>query len=32
MSDHMAHIMEVTGTVSSHAGYTALYVQGFVAK
>jgi hypothetical protein len=32
MADHMAHIMEVTGTVSSHAGYTALYVQGFVAK
>jgi hypothetical protein len=32
MSDHMAHIMEVTGTMSSHAGYTALYVHGFVAQ
>jgi hypothetical protein len=31
-SDHMAHIMEVTGTQSSHAGITALYVQGFVKK
>lgn len=31
-ADHMAHIMEVTGTRASHAGVTALYVQGFVAK
>jgi hypothetical protein len=31
-ADHMAHIMEVTGTLSSHAGYSALYVQGFVSK
>ncbi len=31
-SDHMAHIMEVTGTTSTHAGVTALYVQGFVKK
>ncbi len=31
-SDHMAHIMEVTGTQASHAGMTALYVRGFVAK
>jgi hypothetical protein len=27
-SDHMGHIMEVTGTESSHAGYRALYVTG----
>ncbi|MDX2179425.1 MAG: hypothetical protein SFV18_07525 [Bryobacteraceae bacterium] len=31
-ADHMAHIMEVTGTLASHAGYSALYVQGFVKK
>jgi len=31
-ADHMAHIMEVTGTHASHAGYSALYVQGFVKK
>lgn len=30
MSDHMAHIIEVTGTESGHAGYKALYVHGFV--
>src|SRR5262249_12636160 len=27
-SDHMGHIMEVTGTESSQAGYRALYVTG----
>src|SRR5215510_11164709 len=26
-ANHIAHIMEVTGTLSSHAGYSALYVQ-----
>ncbi len=30
--DHTAHIMEVTGTVSRHAGFTALYVQGYTKK
>lgn len=28
-ADHMAHIMEVTGTEASHGGYRALYVTGF---
>jgi hypothetical protein len=28
-ADHMAHIMEVTGTETSHGGYRALYVAGF---
>ena len=32
MSDHMAHIVEVGGTESAHAGYKALYVHGFVKK
>ena len=27
-SDHMGHIMEVTGTEASHGGYHALYVTG----
>jgi hypothetical protein len=27
-SDHMGHIMEVTGTEASHGGYRALYVAG----
>jgi len=27
-ADHMGHIMEVTGTETSHAGYRALYVAG----
>ena len=31
-ANHLAHIMEVTGTLTSHAGYNALYVQGFVKK
>jgi hypothetical protein len=30
--DHAAHIMEVTGTLSSFGGYNALYVHGFVKK
>jgi hypothetical protein len=30
--DHAGHIMEVTGTESSHAGYKALYVHGFMKK
>lgn len=30
--DHTAHIMEVTGTLSQHAGYKALYVSGFLKK
>ena len=28
-ADHMGHIMEVTGTEASHAGYRALYVTGY---
>jgi hypothetical protein len=32
ISEHTAHIMEVTGTLASHAGYSALYVHGFVKK
>ena len=31
-ANHLAHIMEVSGTLTSHAGYNALYVQGFVKK
>jgi len=27
-ADHMAHIMEVTGTEASHGGYRAIYVAG----
>ena len=30
--DHMAHIMEVTGTEASHGGYRAIYVTGFTKK
>jgi hypothetical protein len=30
--DHFAHIMEVTGTETSHAGFNAIYVQGYVNK
>ena len=30
--DHAGHIMEVTGTQSSHAGYNALYVHGYLKK
>jgi hypothetical protein len=31
-ADHIGHIMEVTGTVSSVGGYKAVYVKGYVAK
>jgi len=31
-TDHVAHIMEVTGTQSSHAGYKALFVTGYLKK
>lgn len=31
-TDHLAHIMEVSGTEASHAGYRAIYVSGFVKK
>lgn len=27
--DHFAHIMEVTGTETQHAGFKAIYVQGY---
>jgi hypothetical protein len=30
--DHMAHIMEVTGTLTNHGGYRALYVTGYLKK
>lgn len=30
--EHASHIMEVTGTLSSHGGYRALYVHGFLKK
>ena len=30
--EHAGHIMEVTGTQSEHAGYKALYVNGFMKK
>ncbi len=30
--DHTAHIMEVSGTLASHAGYKALFVTGFLKK
>jgi hypothetical protein len=30
--EHAAHIMEVTGTLSEHGGYKALYVHGFLKK
>lgn len=29
---HLGHIMEVTGTEASHAGFSAIYVQGYVKK
>ncbi|HYZ84068.1 MAG TPA: hypothetical protein VE621_06680 [Bryobacteraceae bacterium] len=32
MADHMAHIVEVTGTESGFAGYKAIYVHGYVKK
>jgi hypothetical protein len=31
-ADHIGHIMEVTGVLSSVGGYKAVYVQGYVAK
>ena len=31
-TDHLGHIMEVSGTEASHAGLKAIYVQGFVKK
>jgi hypothetical protein len=30
--EHAAHIMEVTGTLSEHGGYKALYVAGYLKK
>ncbi|MGH9659106.1 MAG: hypothetical protein ACRD96_11220 [Bryobacteraceae bacterium] len=30
--DHTAHIMEVNGTLSSHAGMKAIYVTGYLKK
>jgi hypothetical protein len=31
-TEHVAHIMEVTGTQFTHKGVTAIYVHGFVKK
>jgi len=31
-TEHVSHIMRVSGTLSSHAGYSALYVTGFLKK
>lgn len=31
-TNHLGHIMEVTGTEASHAGFKAIYVQGYVKK
>lgn len=30
--EHLAHIMEVTGTLSEYGGYKALYVHGYLKK
>lgn len=30
--EHFAHIMEVNGTEADHAGFKAIYVQGYVKK
>lgn len=30
--EHASHIMEVSGTMSEHGGYKALYVQGYLKK
>ena len=30
--DHFAHIMEVSGTETSHGGFKAIYVQGYAKK
>jgi hypothetical protein len=32
MANHLGHIMEVNGTLSSHLGYSAVYVQGYVKQ
>lgn len=31
-TDHLGHIMEVTGTAAGHLGVKGLFVQGYVAK
>ncbi|MBL8240218.1 MAG: hypothetical protein JNM66_22545 [Bryobacterales bacterium] len=31
-AEHTAHVMEVSGTLASHRGYQAIYVQGFAKK
>ncbi len=31
-AEHIAHVMEVTGTAWSHNGYNALYVTGYIKK
>jgi hypothetical protein len=31
-ADHIGHIMEVTGTLSTVGPYKAIYIQGYVAK
>jgi len=31
-TDHLGHIMEVTGTEASHGGYRAIFVHGYVNK
>jgi hypothetical protein len=31
-ADHMGHIMEVTGTETSHAGYRGIFVAGYTKK
>jgi hypothetical protein len=31
-TEHVAHIMEVTGTMAGHAGYKAIYVTGYLKK
>lgn len=31
-TEHVAHIMEVNGTLSQHAGFKALYVTGYLKK
>ncbi|MBM3783919.1 MAG: hypothetical protein FJW30_06130 [Acidobacteria bacterium] len=31
-ADHMAHVMEVSGTLAAHGGFRAIYVAGYVKK
>jgi len=31
-ADHLAHIMQVSGTEASHGGYKAIYVSGYLKK